>query len=519
MSIIMSAVTTAVAFVSISVDNFKGFVEMGIVASTGVMCCLVSMMTVLPAMVALRRKFAEAHEAGWRPAAAPVGVDPTEPLHPPFVTRFFQYPWWLLAAGVAITGLMLYYWTRVTFDYKLANLHAPNTESVLYEERMMRESDFTLDMVSLICKDLVQAERISIEAQKLPSVKKVESLHTRFLGDAHAKQAILASLAPHLAGVFETLPAPQPVDVKQLGSVVASLIRRLERYQELAFDGGQKNLLKAIDGALGAAEKFNETIANGDHGVAERLGRFQTCFLQDLAAKMAQFRTGINGGPITLDQVPKDVRDNFIGKTGKVQVYAYPKGQTWDRAQLKKFMNEVETLGVPVSGPLVEYYAMTELMRKGFDRAAIYAVIAVYLLLLADFRRFKAATLTLVPDLLGTVWMVGLMGMTGINFNPANLMVLPLIIGIGLANGVHVMHRFREQRDADIAHVVWHTGLAVTLGSLVTIVGFGCLGLAQNLGVASIGRALTLGVGARILTSIVILPAMLVIVQRRKWKV
>ena len=158
-------------------------------------------------------------------------------------------------------------------------------------------------------------------------------------------------------------------------------------------------------------------------------------------------------------------------------------------------------------------------MREGFDRAAIYACVAVYILLLIDFRRFKAATLTMVPDLLGTLWMVGLMSIFGINFNPANLMVLPLIIGIGLANGVHVMHRFRERCDADISHVIWHTGLAVMLGSLVTIVGFGSLGLAHNLGVASIGKALTLGVSARIFTSIVMLPAMLVIVQRRKWKV
>jgi hypothetical protein len=220
-----------------------------------------------------------------------------------------------------------------------------------------------------------------------------------------------------------------------------------------------------------------------------------------------------------LETVPKDLRDQFIGKTGKVQVMVYPKGELWNRPALTKFLTECRSLGVPVTGPPVEYYEMTKLMREGFDKAAIYACVAVYLLLLVDFRRFKAATLTMVPDLLGTVWMVGLMGICGMSFNPANLMVLPLIIGIGLANGVHVMHRFRESRDADISHVVWHTGLAVMLGSLVTVVGFGCLGLAHNLGIASIGKALTLGVGARIFTSIVILPAMLVIVQRRKWKV
>lgn len=523
MSVIMSGITTAVAFFSISVDNFKGFVEMGVVAGVGVICCLVSMMTVLPAAVCLRKKFKDDGDAARHPATVPIGTDPTEPLHPPFIEKFFRYPWWILLAGTVITVLLVVqvakHWETISFDYKLANLSVPGNESVVYEQRMMQESDFTADTVSLICKDLDQAEEMSRKAAALPSVKKVESLHSRFLGDGEAKRALLASIAPHLAGVFETRPAPQPVDARALAATVGKLAKRLERYQELAFDGGQKALVKAIDGALGAAEKFKETVGSGDAGVAERLGRFQNYFFGDLADKLARFRDGLKPDPPTLETLPPDVKSSFIGKTGKVQVFVFSKCQLWDRPGLTRFLTEVRGLGVPVTGPPVEYYEMTKLMREGFDRAAIYAVVAVYLLLLVDFRRFKAATLTMVPDLLGTVWMVGLMGVFGVAFNPANLMVLPLIIGIGLANGVHVMHRFREARDADIAHVVWHTGLAVMLGSLVTIVGFGCLGLAHNLGVASIGKALTLGVGARILTSIVILPAMLVIVQRRKWKV
>jgi hopanoid biosynthesis associated RND transporter like protein HpnN len=523
MSIIMSAITTAVAFFSISVDNFKGFVEMGLVAGMGVMCCLVTMIVVLPALQAMQRRFHTARDAELHPSSIPAGVDAAEPLHPPFVEKFFQYPWWILAVGTAITVALVVptvkNWERISFDYNLASLSAPGTESVVYEARMMKESDFTADTVSLICKDLKAAEEITRRVQALPSVKKVESLHSRFLGDVAEKQATLNAIAPHLAGVFDAPPAQQPVAPPSLAAVVGKLAERLDSYQEMALDGGQKALVKPIGNALAAAKKFQKTLQSGDANLAARLGKFQDYFIGDLAKQLARFRTGLKSGPITLETVPKDLRDQFIGKTGKVQVMVYPKGELWNRPALTKFLTECRSLGVPVTGPPVEYYEMTKLMREGFDKAAIYACVAVYLLLLVDFRRFKAATLTMVPDLLGTVWMVGLMGLCGMSFNPANLMVLPLIIGIGLANGVHVMHRFREARDADISHVVWHTGLAVMLGSLVTVVGFGCLGLAHNLGIASIGKALTLGVGARIFTSIVILPAMLVIVQRRKWKV
>ena len=522
MGIIMSAVTTAVAFFSISVDNFKGFVEMGLIAGMGVMCCLVAMMVVLPALLALQRKFLPTRDAVLHPATVPSGVDAAEPLHPPFVEKFFRYPWWILGVGAVVTAALLTStirnWERISFDYKLSNLSAPGTESIVYEARMTKESDFTA-YASLICKDLKQAEEITRRAQALPSIKRVESLHSRFLGDAAEKQAVLAGIAPLLAGVFDAPPAPQPVAPAQLAAVVGKLADRLENYQGMALDGGQKALVKPIGLALAAAKRFQAMLQDGDANLAVRLGKFQDYFMGDLARQMARFRAGIQAGPITLETLPKDLREQFIGKTGKVQVLAYLKGEMWDRPALTKFLTECRSLGVPVTGPLVEFYEMTKVMREGFDKAAIYACVAVYLLLLLDFRRFKAATLTMVPDLLGTVWMVGLMGLCGLSFNPANLMVLPLIIGIGLANGVHVMHRFREARDADISHVIWHTGLAVMLGSLVTVVGFGCLGLAHNLGIASIGKALTLGVGARIFTSIVILPAMLVIVQRRKWKV
>ena len=522
MSIIMSAITTAVAFFSISVDNFKGFVEMGLIAGMGVMCCLAAMLVVLPALLAMQRRFQPTRDAVLHPPAVPVGVDAAEPLHPPFVEIFFQYPWWILAAGAVITAALLTStirnWDRISFDYKISNLSAPGTESVIYEARMMEESDFTAN-ASLICKDMKQAEEISRRLRTLPSVKKIESLHSRFLGDVAEKQAILAGIVPLLAGVFETPPASQPVDPKQLAELVGKLADRLENYQEMAMDGGHKALVKPLGLALAAAKQFQAMLQDADAKLARRLGRFQDYFMGDLARQIARFRADIQAGPITQELLPKDLVEQFIGKTGKVQVMAYLKGEMWNRPALTTFLTECRSLGVPVTGPLVEYYEMTKVMREGFDKAAIYACVAVYLLLLADFRRFKTATLTMVPDLLGTAWMVGLMGLCGLSFNPANLMVLPLIIGIGLANGVHIMHRFREARDADISRVVWHTGLAVTLGSLVTVVGFGCLGLAHNLGISSIGKALTLGVGARILTSIVILPAMLVIVQRRKWKV
>ena len=442
MSIIMSAITTAVAFFSISVDNFKGFVEMGPrrrhgrdvlsggndrgPASSPGGCSEDSIPRAMPNCI----------RPPW-----PAGVDAAEPMHPPFVEKFFQYPWWILAVGAVITTALVIptvrNWERISFDYNLASLSAPGTESVVYEARMMKESDFTADTVSLICKDIKEAEVITRRVQALPSVKKIESLHSRFLNDATENRRSSPVSHRIWQAWFNTPPAPQPVSPKQLATVVERLAERLESYQEMALDGGQKALVKPIGNALAAAKKFQAVLQDGGPDVAARLGKFQDYFIGDLAKQLATVPRQPQEWP---DHVGRPCRriyaTSLSARLARCRSWPTQRGEIWNRPALTKFLTECRSLGVPVTGPPVEYYEMTKLMREGFDKAAIYACVAVYLLLLVDFRRFKAATLTMVPDLLGTVWMVGLMGLCGLSFNPANLMVLPLIIGIGLANGV-----------------------------------------------------------------------------------
>ena len=134
-------------------------------------------------------------------------------------------------------------------------------------------------------------------------------------------------------------------------------------------------------------------------------------------------------------------------------------------------------------------------------------------------RNFKTTVLVLLPTLAGAVLTLGLMRWTGIQFNLANLVILPLILGIGVVDGVHILHRNRENPEAGRNVISKSTGQAVVLTSLTTMIGFGSLMVADHQGVYSIGLVLTLGVGSCMIMSVTLLPALIKLCWARGWKI
>jgi predicted RND superfamily exporter protein len=147
-------------------------------------------------------------------------------------------------------------------------------------------------------------------------------------------------------------------------------------------------------------------------------------------------------------------------------------------------------------------------MQQSYIDAGIYSAIAVVLLLLVDLRDLRLMILAALPLVLGITQLFGLMGLLGIPLNPANAIVLPLILGIGIDNGVHVVHDFRRHRGGGY-RLSSSTALAIVMTSLTTMIGFGCLMIASHRGLESLGRVLTLSMTCCLFSSFVILPALL----------
>ena len=155
------------------------------------------------------------------------------------------------------------------------------------------------------------------------------------------------------------------------------------------------------------------------------------------------------------------------------------------------------------------FLRLTELFARDGARAVILTIISVFVLLLVDFRSFKSASMAMLPLVAGTVWMVGLMNLFGLQLTFINLMGIPMIIGIGIDDGVHILHRYRIEGPDNTKTVMRSTGRAVLLTSLTTMAGFGSLLIAKYRGFMSLSSLLVIGVGVCFITSVTFLPALM----------
>jgi hypothetical protein len=215
---------------------------------------------------------------------------------------------------------------------------------------------------------------------------------------------------------------------------------------------------------------------------------------------------------VTVADLPVDLAERFVSPGGKWLLQVYAGRNVWEFEPLQHFVSEVRRIDPRATGrPLLAYEASLQ-MKRSYEEAALYALAAIILVLALDFRRLDDTILALLPVGVGMLLMFGVLGLCGINLNPANMIVLPLIIGIGIDNGVHVLHDFRAQRGE-----YWlsaSTAGAIVLTSLTTMIGFGSLMISDHRGIRSLGIVLTIGVACCLATSFILLPAVLSWISR-----
>ena len=219
--------------------------------------------------------------------------------------------------------------------------------------------------------------------------------------------------------------------------------------------------------------------------------------------------------PINVEDLPPDILDQFVSKDGsKYLITIYPKESVWNLAFLERFTDQMEKLDERVTGMPNVFYVLMNIIAKDGKKAAALTIIVVFVVLLWDFKKLRLALLAMVPLVVGAVWMVGAMHLFGLQLTMLNLMGIPLILGIGIDDGVHILHRYRVEGAGKIRTIFTSTGKAVMLTSITTMLAFGSLVFATYRGLGSLGIALFIGVGTCFLTSVIILPALLGLIEQ-----
>jgi predicted RND superfamily exporter protein len=240
---------------------------------------------------------------------------------------------------------------------------------------------------------------------------------------------------------------------------------------------------------------------------------FQEALRTDLSDKLAILQRSLTVQPVTIQDLPREFQARYVGKTGKFRLFVFPAENVWEPQPLSRFVRDLQTVDADALGAPVTNFEYMETIKEGYNKASLYAMGGIIFLSFLMFRGALTTVLALVPLLVGSVWTLGLMALFGVQFNMANLLFAPLIIGIGIDNGVHIVHSFRATEKSEGEHVplAKSTAKAVTLAALTGIVGFGSLMIAGHRGIYSLGLLVALGISSVLIASLTTLPSLLAI--------
>ncbi len=234
-------------------------------------------------------------------------------------------------------------------------------------------------------------------------------------------------------------------------------------------------------------------------------------FCRDFASAYKQITLNMaDTTTITLAMLPASTKDKYYSPEENCYlITVYPKGNVWNIKYLEAFSQDVLEITPRIAGLPPMFYYLIDIIGQDGKRAAILTLIVVFVMLLIDFRSLKLTILAMLPLLSGFIWMLGIMGLFGVKITLVNVMALPLILGIGIDDGIHILHRYKKEGKGAINQVLSSTGKAIVITSFTTMISFGSLVFATYRGFGSLGIALFIGVGACLLTSVFVLTPMI----------
>jgi hopanoid biosynthesis associated RND transporter like protein HpnN len=506
-SIITAGLTNAAAFFAMMLSGFRGVVELGTIAGGGMIIATIATLTILPALLALARRKRESTDIPARAAATKIEQ---------FLLR--RRGWILAASATAMVVALVVGW-RIRFDYNVLNLQSRGLESVDTELRLLNADVESTLFASVVCNNLDEARELQHSLTGLTSVATVHSIAELIPEKQLQKSEIIRQIQEKLGDIHFEVAKPDPADAEGLLRSLGSLRLSASRLSRDAGERGDRQaeaiLAPLVDSLRETRRKLQAL--EPPEALQNYVMNYERRFYADLEAQLNLMAAQVTDRSMTINDVPPEVRQMLVGKSGKLLVRVFPQDNIWERANLVKFVRQVQSIAPKVTGTPLGLYEFVELLKTGYRNAALWALLVVTVLIFVDFRSVNATVLTILPLLVGVAWMLGVMSLAGIAFNPANIMVLPLIVGIGVAYGIYVVQRFRE--DGEATFYSKSTGRAVVLSALTTLVAFGSMIIGSHRGIRSLGQVMIIGILSCGVAALTLLPALLEIARRKRSKV
>lgn len=496
------AATCSLGFFAFVPTAFTGIGELGIISGAGMFISLALSLSLLPALIKL---FApDPRKLAWTPSD---GGTLSRVLAWPYT---HARPIWIVTA-ILIAG-SLWLLPQARFDSDPLKLRDPNSEALKTFRELLHDPAIPTLTLSELVPDAASAQALVDKAEQLPLVRRALALTSFVPTRQDAKLAIIDDLAFALGPQLASAPAPtQPAvrddDLEALESLRAALPAYLAQ-ASAARKPAASALIEALD-------RFDAAYQAADQaGRTALLGRLRENLLGTLPARLASLKEALQAKPVTEADLPAALVRRWRSADGRYRVEIAPKEVLDNSASIQRFVDQVLTVAPTASGaPLTQNEAGRAVVRA-FQQAFVSSFVVITLLLLVLMRSVVDAALVLVPLVLAGLFTVATSVLFDVPFNFANVIALPLILGVGVDYGVYLVQRGRDAADGTLLRT--GTARAVLFGALITMANFGNLMFAKHPGMVSMGKLLTLGLAMTLLCALVLLPSLLSWRYRRR---
>ncbi|MCS5637916.1 MAG: MMPL family transporter, partial [Myxococcota bacterium] len=413
----------------------------------------------------------------------------------------------VLAVAVTVFAASLALAPLARFDLNVVEMRDATTESVqAFNDLLAQSGPMSPWFVNSVAPDLEGARAIAKKMETLDSVASTLTLADYVPEDQEEKLEILADL-----GYLMDTPPGNPLD-----EPASSLDEQVEALRRLhAFLGARwiqqetrSDLVASVRVLRQKLELFLLRL-RAEEDPRPALEKLDQLLLSGLPDQVARLRTAIETGAIRRADLPTDLVDRMIARDGQVRVQTFPAHDLGDEAAFVRFTEEVQSVDPRAAGVAINLVGFGRATRSSFEQALGSAIAIITLLLALLWRRVRPVLLVLSPLAFSSVVTVGAMVLLDIPFNFGNIIVIPLLLGIGVDSGVHLVSRARQSDGSPADLMDSTTARAVFYSALTTTVSFGTLAFSSHRGMASLGVVLSIGMVATVVGNLIILPALL----------
>jgi len=476
----LCAITSSVGFLTFVPTSFSGVAELGLIAGFGMFASLFATLILLPALIAILGPPRNSMIQHTPPLFRFIGVWVSENIK-------------LVRITIIVIALASLWWASAAeFDSNPVNLRDPDSESVATYRDLLADADAP----PLTLNTLVAAAEVPAVANRIFSLEEVSQV--RSIADLiPASQPEKISLLEDFTlftGIPERIELQAPESVRDMRALrdAAQALRTSTSEEYIRLGQSIENWLEQVDVETAETE----------------LMELQNSILNNLAFTWNRIVDGLQPAPVEIADLPPDIQDLWISPGGAHRLEILSATPLMGIEDIGAFVAAVSSVQPDATGqPAIQYNAGRTVV-GAFIQALGTAVLAVLCLLLLLLRNLRQTLAIIVPLLLATTATAAIATLINQPFNFANIITLPLLIGVGVDNGIHMVKRYQQQDPHNVL-MASSTARAILFSTLTTICSFGTLAFSNHPGTASMGVILAIGMSASLLAALFVVPAML----------